>query len=124
MQKKVSNLDSKKVGSFGNIPMKVDKDSPDICNSVLQDIQNYEILGKHFLKILKLADITPVNKKKDRTLAKNYQPVSILPCISKVFKRIVHKQFSSFIDEFLSSYLCGYRKDFNTQYALLSFIEK
>ena len=65
MQKKVSNLDSKKVGSLGNIPMKVDKDSPDVCNSVLQDIQNYEILGKHyFLKILKLADITPVNKKK------------------------------------------------------------
>ena len=38
MQKKVSNLDFKKVGSFGNIPIKVDKDSPDICNSVLQDI--------------------------------------------------------------------------------------
>ena len=43
MQKKVSNLDSKKVGSFGNIPMKVHKESPDICDSVLQDIQNYEI---------------------------------------------------------------------------------
>ena len=34
------------------------------------------------------------------------------------------KQFSSFIDEFLSPYLCGYRKGFNTQYALLSLIEK
>ena len=46
IQKEVSNLNSKKAGTFGNIPTKVLKDSSDICNSILQDIQNYEILGK------------------------------------------------------------------------------
>ena len=69
IQTEVSNLNSKKVGSFGNIPMKVLKDSSNICNSIRQDIWNYEILGKqYFLKNLKLADITPVHKKKDPTL--------------------------------------------------------
>ena len=33
-------------------------------------------------------------------------------------------QFSNYVDEFLLPYLCGYRKGFNTQYALLSLIEK
>ena len=125
IQKEVSNLNSKKAGTFGNIPKKVLKDSSDICDSILQDIWNYEILGKqYFFKNIKLADITPVYKKKDPTLVENYRPVSVLPCVSKVFERIIQKQFSSSIDEFLSPYLCGYRKGFNTQYALLSLTEK
>ena len=47
-----------------------------------------------------------------------------MPSVSKIFERIIQNQFSSYIDEFLSPYLCGYRKGFNTQYALLSLIEK
>ena len=96
-----------------------------IWNYVLKNILNYEILGtQYFSKNLKLADITPVYKNKDPTLVENYRPVSILPCASKIFERIIQKQFSSFIDEFLSPYLCGYKKGFNTQYVLLSLIEK
>ena len=48
----------------------------------------------------------------------------MLPSASKIFDRIIQKQFSNYIDEFLSHYLCGYRKVFNAQYALLPLIEK
>ena len=90
LQKEVSNLNSKKTGDFGNIPTKALKDFSDIFNSILQDIWNYEILGKqYFPKNLKLADITPVCKKKDPTLVSNFIPVSVLHCVSKVFKRII-----------------------------------
>ena len=123
--KEISNLNSKKVGTLGNIPTKVLKESSNACNTVLRDIWNFEILRKqNFPQNLKLADITPVYKKKDPTLTENYRPVSVLPSVSKIFERIIQKQCSSFIDNFLSPYLCGYRKGFNTQYALLSRIEK
>ena len=83
------------------------------------------ILGKmYFPNKLKLADITPVYKKKDSTLIENYRPVSVLHSVSKRFDRIIQKQFSNHVDEFLLPYLRGYRKGFNTQYALLSLIEK
>ena len=36
------------------------------------------------------------------------------------FERIIQKQFSSYSDELLSPNLYGYRKCFNTQYALLT----
>ena len=125
IEREISHLNTKKVGTFGNIPTKVLKESSNVCNSTLKDIWNYEILGKqNFSKNLKLADITPVYKKKDPTLVENYRPVSVLPSVSKVFERSVQKQVSSFIDEFLSPFLCGYRQGFNTQYALLSLIEK
>ena len=88
MTKELSSLNSKKTGTFGNIPFKVLKISSDICNKVLQKIWNSEILGKqYFPQNLKLADITPAFK--DPTLAENYRPVSVLPTVSKVFERII-----------------------------------
>ena len=56
--------------------------------------------------------------KKYRTYVENYRPVSVLPTISKIFERIMQKQISNYIGKFLSSFLCGYRKGFSTQYAL------
>ena len=79
---------------------------------------------QYFSDNLKLPDITPVCKKKDLTQDGNYRPVSILPCVSKIFERVFQKPFSSFIDDFLCPNLCGYRKGFNAQYALLSSINK
>ena len=73
---------------------------------------------------MKLADITPVYKKNDRTSVENFRPVSVLPTVSKIFERIIQKQFSAYVNEFLSPYLCVYRKGFNTQYVILSLIEK
>ena len=123
MTKELPSLNSKKAGTFGNIPTKVLKISSDICNNVLQKIWNSEILGKQcFPQNLKLADMTPVFNKKDPTLAENFRPVSVLP--TKVFERIVQKQLSTHIERFLSPYLCGYRKGFSTQFALISLIEK
>ena len=60
----------------------------------------------------------------DATLAKNYRPVSVLPCTSKIFERIMQKQLMSYVDQHLSPYLCGYRRGFSAQYALVSLIEK
>ena len=54
---------------------------------------------------------------------KNYRPVSVLPTVSKVFERLLHRQMSIFVENFLSPYMFGYRKGFSTQEALLSLIE-
>ena len=89
MTKELSSLNSKKAGAFENIPTKALKISSNICNIGHPKIWNSEILGKqYFSQNLKLADITPVYKKKDPTLAKNYRPVSVLSTVSKVFERI------------------------------------
>ena len=73
---------------------------------------------------LKLADITPTYKKEDPTNTKNYRPISVLPTVSKIFERLIQKQLSSHFNQHLSPFLCGYRKGFNTQHALITLIEK
>ena len=77
-----------------------------------------------FPQELKTADITPIFKKGNPTKTKNYRPISILPVVSKLFEKVMQKQLSNHIDAFLSPYLCGYRKGFSTQQALLSLTEK
>ena len=96
-----------------------------MCSPALANIWNEEILPhKNFPENLKLADATPIFEKKDETFFENYRPVSILPTVSKIFERIMQKQITDYIGKFLSPFLCGYRKGFSTQYALLSLIER
>ena len=49
--------------------------------------------------------------------------MSVLPVVLKVFERIMHKQISECINQFLTPYMCGYRQGFSTQQALVSEIE-
>ena len=65
------------VGTFGNIPTKLLKEVSDICAPALNDTWNKEITQQSFPNNLKLADMTPVFKKEDASLLKNYRPVSV-----------------------------------------------
>ena len=102
------------------------KSSSDVSSLILWNIWNSKISGKqNFRDNLKLADLTPIYiKKKDPTIAENYRTVSVPLSISKFFERIIQKQFSSYKDEFLSTYLFVYRKGFNTQMVFLSLNKK
>ena len=58
----------------------------------LNDIRNKEVITQKSLpNNLKLADATPVFKKQDVSLLKNYRPVSALPLVSKVYEQIMQK---------------------------------
>ena len=72
---------------------------------------------------LKLADITPVFLIKDPLHKVNYRPVSVFRRISKVFEKLMQKQISSYISNYLLPCLCRYRKGFSRQQALMSVIE-
>lgn len=124
VEKELQNLNIKKVTTFNNIPSKHLKQSSDICSPILLNIINHNIASSSFPEELKLADVTPIFKKDDATCAKNYRPVSVLPAASKVYERLIYKQIAQYFEEHLSPYLCGYRKKFNTQHALVALIER
>ena len=42
-------------------------------------------MQKNFPNELKLVDVTIILKRDNSTLAKLYRPVSVLPCVSKIF---------------------------------------
>ena len=121
----ISNLNTKKVGTYLNIPTKIMKQVQQVISEPLMHIWNKEIIeNKKFPAQLKYADITPIFKKLESILRENYRPVSILPVVSKIFERLMQSQIKNYIDKYLSPFLCGYRKGYNAQYALTAMIEK
>ena len=100
------------------------KASIESCSEVSAKLINNTILTYDFPNKLKVADLGPTFKKGGPQKSKNYRPVSVLPVVSEVFEKLLHKQMSLHVEEYLSPYLCGYRKGFSTQQALLSLLER
>ena len=89
------------------MPTKRLKVISDICSLFLTAIWNQElILNKEFPPKLKLADITPVYKKEDSTEEKIIDLFVFIYSI-KDLRTINGKQISEYINQFLSSFLCG-----------------
>ena len=63
-------------------------------------------------------------KKEDPLDKTNCKPVSILPTVSKIFERILFNQLQRFSNKFFSPLLCGLRKGYSTQYALINLLQK
>ena len=116
----VKSLNTKKATTFKNIPAKHLKETYDICSPTLNEIWCNAIKEGIFPSLVKFADITPTFKKGDATCAENYRPVSALPVVSKVFEKLMQKQIISHLDNYLSPFLCGFRKVYSPQNALLS----
>ena len=124
INKKLVSLNKKKPSTHNNIPTRVLVENADIISPFITDIYNDSVLRSEFPASLKFADVTPAHKKDDRTVEDNYRPVSILPSVSKVYERTMHVEFFSFVNKFLSPFLFGFRKGYNTQQCLIVMLER
>ena len=124
VESELKKLNPTKATTFKNIPCKLLKSNFDTCAPTLTKIYNKCVKNTYFPGKMKTADITPVHKKDDVTNVKNYRPISVLPSTSKVFERLMQSDMNSFMSIHLSKYLCGFRKGYSTQYALISLLEK
>ena len=120
----ILELNPKKSAGFDAIPSKIIKDSIKILTSPLTNLFNTSVIESVFPSDLKYANVTPLYKKDDNTNKENYKPISILPTISKIFERLMFQQITSYVSRVLSPYLCGVRKGYNAQHALLRLKNK
>ena len=101
-----------------------------IANSiktVLTLIINQSLCTGIFPTNLKIAKVIPLYKNKgDCHLFDYYRPISLLPTISKIFERVVHKQLYDYFTDnnlfYTSQY--GYRKGHSTELAALELADR
>ena len=118
----IKNMPNNKA-SGGEIPLNILKQSR-FTYKMLADCIKDAIVGEDiFPDSLKIGDITPVHKKGETTNKENYRPISVLPLISKIFERIIHDQLSEYLEKYLNSILCGFRKGHSTQHALFKLLQ-
>ena len=73
---------------------------------------------------LKLVDVTPVYKSKSEYFKDNYQPLSILSNISKIYERYLYDQIQVFFNSIVSKYQWRFQTGYNAQHCLITLIEK
>ena len=93
-----------------DIPFKIIKDNADIfANFILQNFNKCIIDGK-FPDQFKKADVSLVFKNGNHNSKTNYQPVSILPSLSKIYERLIYNQINHMAENALSIFQCGFPK--------------
>ena len=123
MKNEIDALNSSKSTTFKSIPPKLLKSQSDLVSVPLQVVFNNSVEQSSFPDELKLADVSSLFKKEVKTFKGNYRPISVLPAVSKVFERLMDTQISAHMSPYLSWLLCGFRKGYNAQHALMRAIE-
>ena len=72
-----------------DIPTKILIDTKEIANGYLTNIYHKCIDNQTSPLSLKETDVIPSHKQLERTSVKNFRPISLLPCISKLYERDV-----------------------------------
>ena len=119
--KMIINLDCKKK-TTGSIPNKILKQSVCIVSPILKDIINDAFDSDLFPDKLKLAEITPIPKNGNSKDVGDFRPISILPSISKIIEKTMADQLDKYFGPIFSNLLCGFRKRYSTQHALLQLL--
>ena len=95
----------------------------DILSNYLSEYYSKAKQEHKYPTSLKIADVIPIHKKDEKTLAKNYRPVSLIPVVSKLFERNMHTEIIDFIENSLSPFLFGFRKGHSTEQCLVAMLE-
>ena len=78
------------------------------------------------MDIWKIANATPIHKKEDKQLVKNYRPISLLPICGKIFEKIVFNNLYSYlnVNKLLTKNQSGFRPGDSTTNQLLYLVSE
>ena len=103
--KVIMNLDLSKASGPDFIPVVVLKNCEPELSYILAELFNKCLKESCFPNCWKVSPVVPVFKNVgERSTAKNYRPVSLLPVVSKVFEKLVN---NSIIDHLIFSVVLG-----------------
>ena len=125
MRKYVSSLKTKKVFGLDKISAHLLKDSADVITPCLTFLLNKSLSSAVFPAIWKKGKVVPIFKSGDRTSAGNFRPITILPVLSKILEKAVHRQLFTFLKEnnLLAPEQFGFRPNLSTEVALAHLTE-
>ena len=126
VMKIVKSIKNTKIVGIDDILSRVFKLATDALSIPIASIINNSIKQNIFPEELKHAKVVPVYKKGVVDDPHNYRPISVLPCISKVFEKHICNQLQEFFNKtnILHSTQSGFRKGHSCQTALLHLVNK
>ena len=116
----IDKLKSKNSTGFDNISNKTLKFFKNEIAAPLAILFNKSFQSGIVPDSMKLAKVLPIYKSKERNLMTNYRPISLLPCLSKILEKVMHKRLYQYLDQntllYCSQY--GFRTSHSTVHAI------
>ena len=121
-----NSLQSNKSSGIDEINVNVVKHVFDIIESPMRHIVSISLKSGNFPDKMKIACVTPIFKKGDKSNVSNYRPISVLPCFSKILERIMYNRLYSYLTQnnLLYDKQFGFQKQHSTEHALMNSINK
>lgn len=115
----IDNLKNTSPG-HDDIDVRVVKSGKQVISRFLQYVINRSFQEGVFPTHLKIARVVPVFKKGDQSLHSNYRPVSVLPCFSKIFEKIMSTRLLEYLNtnSLLTEHQYGFRPRYSTELAI------
>ena len=112
----ISSFKSKTSSGHDVVSSKLVKDLKYALSFPLSIIINNSLAMGLVPNMAKLAKIIPIYKAKDKKDISNYRPISLLPVVSKILEKVVHKNLYTFLEKNKVVYASQYgfrKKSFN-----------
>ena len=84
---------------YDNIDNILLKSIKNVVSEKLASLFNLSMSNGVFPEQMKLAEVVPLYKSKERFLTSNYRPISLLITISKILEKVVHKRTYEFLNK-------------------------
>jgi len=87
---------------------------------------NFIVATSHFPTAWKIASVIPLHKSGSLHDVRNNRPISVLPSLSKIFEKLIHKHLHSYFEanNLLYNRNSGFRKYYSTKSILLKVTHK
>ena len=123
--KYLKNLKRKCATGLDDIPACYMKDIAFVVAKPLTHVINLSLSSGIVPNCLKSARVTPIYKSGSNQTFENYRPISILPVISKIYEKCVHKQLMDYLESnhLLAPNQYGYRSKRSTELATAYFCD-
>lgn len=119
----LKNVKAKQSTGHDNLSTNLLKSMKESLSIPLSKIVNKSLQSGIVPACLKLAKVVPIYKTKDKMQLTNYRPISLLPSISKILEKVVHKRVSKFLEtnNILFDNQFGFRQNRSTIDAITKF---
>ncbi|VEN58210.1 unnamed protein product [Callosobruchus maculatus] len=122
----IKRLKNKKSPGQDNLYTETIKKVSGHISKPLTYLFNLSIECGRFPEPLKTAVVIPIFKKGDKLDPCNYRPISILPCLSKIFEKLLKERIWNYVKkhDLISEHQFGFREGKGTDDAMLEIMQK
>ena len=126
VEKLINGLENKNSSGYDEITNNLLKGIKTTISTPLEIIFNISLSTGEFPDRMKLGDVIPLYKAKERYLTTNYRPISLLTTTSKILEKLMYKRTYGFLTETNQLYQgeYGFRNNHSTEQAISELVGK